>query len=422
MALTDNEVILADGAVSGGKQPTKSMTGAFSVINAHIQSPDVHTIYDPVSQLDPPVAGYYPLPKGSYEFSTEIDWGLNGIETIDSNSAYLLKGLLADQFMTFTGTGPFIKTGTATGVWLQIENLFFNAPNASSVINMANGDSLVLNFVLFENCPKTVIISDTGFLTMDAIAMVTCDDGFTCTNVAVITMDRPQWSSGTNLSGIAFRINGTGLRLNVNGIECETTATEHMFYINPNYTGIVSMPGGTYTNGVGDFFDPTGLNEGSIGFHISVVGAKQTRINGSMTVKNNSTTTSMTQNNWFDLNLNASAVDLTDNDKFVLLDTTTGAIKYLDHEDISAGFEAAISAHGAGSSDRYHFRVVINDGASDTIITEIEPVNDLTSAISATPIKAPVVMKQNENVRIQVMNSTSNSNATIFSMTGGVIA
>lgn len=422
MALTENEVILADGPPVGGEQKTKSLTGAAAVLTVHINSPLVHTIYDPTTQFNAPVGGYYELDAGTYEFSTEIDWGVNGIKLMDSDSAYLFKGLLADQFMTYTGTGDFITTGIATNVWLQIENLFFTAPNASSVINMANGDSLVLNFVLFESCPKPVIITDTDFLTVDAMGMVTCDDGFTCTNVDVITMNRPQWSSGTNSNGIAFRISGPASRLNVNGIECETADTEHMFLINTNYTGLVSMPGGTYTNGTGDFFEATGLNEGSLGFHISVVGAKQTKVTGSMTVKANTAGTPMTQNGWFDLNLNALAVDITDNDKFELDSTTTGAIKYLDHEDLSAEYRATIAAYGVGASDRYHFRLVVSDGVVDTIYDQVEPVNDLTGAISATSIILPVVMKQNETARVQVKNSTSNSNATIYSMTGEIIA
>lgn len=422
MALTDNEVILADGAIVANKQKTKSFIGAKSVIDAHLNSPLIRTIYDPVTQLDAPVAGYYELSAGTYEFSALINWGVNGIKCIDNDGSYYFKGLLARHYLNYIGTGDFITTGTATNVLLQFDNLFFQTPNASNAIRMANGNSLIMNFGLFEDCPKAATITDTDFITIDTVGMAGCDDGFTCDNVDVMTLDRPQWSSGTNLSGIAFRISGTASRLNVNGIECETAATEHMFYVNPNYTGLVSMPGGTYTNGTGEFFDNTGLNEGALGFHVSVVGAKRTKINGSMTVKNNIITTAMTQNNWSDLNLNASAVDLTDNDKFVLHNTTTGAIKYLDHEDLSAEYRATIAAYGAGASDRYHFRLVINDGVDDTILTEVEPVNDLSSAISATSVLAPIVLMQNENIRVQVMNSTSSSNATIFSMTGEIIA
>jgi hypothetical protein len=370
---------------------------------------EVKVISD-LSQLGPLVGGFYELSEGTYLFDGDFTFA-NNIKLTTVNGRYLFRGLQANQFITSTATGNFIDTTTVTGIWLQIENLFFSSSTADNVIRFANGDSLIMNFVLFNNTAKCFTITDTSFLTIDAFAMVGCDDGGTITNTDVITMQRPQWSSGTDSGGTAFSISGTGSRLVVSGIECEAKATETIFDIDAGYSGAVSMTSGAFTDDGGVFFDPAGKDQTYINVGVlNISGVPNSKTVGSWTVQDNLAVTALTQNQWTDFDFNALAVTTASNERFTLTNTTTAEIRYDGLQNFEGGLICSISGFGAGSAAEYQFRAVLNGVPLSPI--SILSANEITGTMSSTTLLVDLSLVTNDLIRIQVRNIDSDSDFT----------
>jgi hypothetical protein len=362
-----------------------------------------------LSQLGDLVGGFYELEEGTYLFDGDLTFA-NNIKLTTINGRYLFRGLQANQVITSTATGNFIDT-VATGIWLQIENLFFSSATTTNVIRVANADSLIMNFVLFVDTAKCFTATDVGFLTIDAFAMVGCDDGGTITNVDVITMQRPQWSSGTDANGVAFDISGTGSRLVVSGIECEAKTTETIFDIDAAYGGLTSITSGAFTDDGGVFFDATGKNQESVGLRVlNVGGIPDSKSEGMWTVQGNLELTLLSGSNWFDFDFDASVVSTPSNERFTLTNTTTGELRYDGIENFEGALICTISGLGSGSAAEYQFRAVVN--GTPLIPISILSANEISGTMSSTTLLADVPLVTNDLVKIQVRNVGSDTDFT----------
>lgn len=368
------------------------------------------TVVSDLSQLGALVGGFYELTEGTYLFDGDLTFA-NNIKLTTINGRYLFRGLQANQVITSTAVGNFIDTTTVTGIWLQIENLFFSSTTATNIIRVANGDSLIMNFVLFVSTAKCFTVTDTGFLTIDAFAMVACDDGGTITNVNVQTYQRAQWSSGTDSNGTAFSVSGTGSRLVSNGIECEAKTTEKIWDIDSGYTGSISMTSGAFTDDGGVFFDATGKNQTDTGVKVlNISKVPNSKTIAMWTVQVNTTPTELTQNTWTDFNFNAMAVVLPSNERFTLTNTTTGEVRYDGLEDFEGALICALSGLGEGSSAEYQFRAVVNGLPVGTPV--VLSANAIPATMSSTVLLSDVSLVTNDLVRIQVQNVDSDTDFT----------
>ena len=261
MALINDELVLTDGAPAAGEQLMKSLPGGRALIDRELAAAvNIKKINQP-SDLGTPTGGYYEIPTGTYIFTDSMDFGTTGIKMVGNDSSFRLVGGTPQCFLTYTGTDPFLTTGSTTGgdlatnVWLQLEGLFFTTANSTAVY-MEDMYSFLIFLGLFIGCQKTMEIQGGDFITFDTFGFNMCDDGMTAVDVSFITLDRPQWSLGTDSGGEGFNISGAGVRLSSDGIECEAKATESIFCIDTGYTGSISMTGGAYTDLGGNFFKP----------------------------------------------------------------------------------------------------------------------------------------------------------------------
>jgi hypothetical protein len=221
-----------------------------------------------------------------------------------------------------------------------------------------------------------------------------------------------QWSSGNDASGVAFKISGTGSRLISDGVECEAKATESIFLIDNAYTGVTAMTSGVFTDDGGVFFNASGKNQTLPGVDIlNIGGVPNSKAIGSITVQSNGEPTEIANSNeWTDFDFNASAVETSSNERFTLVNTTTGEMRYDGLEDFEGALFCTISGSGSGGASQYQFRAVIN-GVPLTPIS-ILSANEISGTMSSTALLADIPLETNDTVRIQIQNISNDSDFT----------
>ncbi|MAF25300.1 hypothetical protein CL634_06960 [bacterium] len=364
------------------------------------------TVVDELADLGTPVGDYYELPAGRYMFNKDIDFGTKGLDLVDTDGIYFFESN-SIQTLTYTGTTPFIKT-TATGVVLQAQNFFISSANGTA-IQMINGNSLIMSLIVFVSCKKVADLQDNSFLSVfDAVPMVACEDGITCHNVEVVTLNRPQWNAGLNLSGVAFRFTGaSSSRCIATSLEAICDTTEAFIHVDGTYAGEMTIVGGVLTSG--DFWAAGSRDQKDemlTSFH--VLGATDSRFIGSASVQDNVTTTTISTIDVFeDFNLNGLAQAGSNIEGWSLTNTTTGELT-CDVDGFSGILSATISATGSGGSSEYHYRATKNGVQINGIIP-----NELSSSMSNTGLSVPLEADAGDVIKIQVANHDNTSDITI---------
>ncbi len=369
---------------------------------------ETEIVVNELADLGSLVSGFYQLSAGKYIFNRNIDLGSNGIELIDLDGFYTFT---SPTFQTISSTTSveLIKSGN-TGQVLVARNFFINAPNGTA-IKMTNGNSLIVSTVVITADIPVHVDTMEFFTVFDALPLVGCGSGCIINDVNVISMQRPQWSSSLDVGGSAFSITGLGSRCVITSLDCEAEATESILNIDSLYEGVVSITGGVFTDQGGVFFKAGSKNQTTIGVDVlNIGGVANSKTIGSVTIQNNTTTTTLVQNVWTDFNFNNLA-ELTDsNERFELVSATTGEIRYVGLEDFEGGLVGTLSGLGVGSTAEYHVRAVIDDAPITP--TSILSANQISSTMSNTSFITDISLSTNQRVRLQINNITNSSSFT----------
>jgi len=375
------------------------------------------------SDLGTPVGGFYELSEdGKYRFGCGLTLDFP-IKLTKLNGNYTFEGVNINCLLTYAGVESMIQT-TNTSIVLNVTNLVLNAPNTEA-ITFSNGNSLILNNVsLGFGCQKVATVTDCEFLTCNSFAMVGCGDGVTAVNIDTIRLTDTQWSDGADSSGTAFDISGTGARVIVNNLDYRAKTTESMFDIDSGYSGVVTMVGGAFTDDGGSFFKAGGKDETSVGVVVSsVADVDSSKAIGSFTVQTNiipvdSETIIGDSGVYVDCNFDDSAVELDNTQRFTLMNSTTGEIRYDGSRKFSGSLFCPISAKGSGSASLYSFRVTVNGvSVKDANEDDITAQNQISGTFSSTALLVPLTLLNGDLVKIQVTNLQSTSNITLNPLT-----
>ena len=361
---------------------------------------------DCASDLGTPVGGYYQLPEGHYMFNDNIDLMGNGIELIDNNGSYRLESKLL-YTLTYSGTNPFIDI-TGTNVILQGRGLIITTPNATALSMIAGGSSLILDTIVFAGCKKVIDMANVNFLTVGSLAMVVCEDGITADSVGVATLTRMQWSSGPDLSGVAYTALGaSSQRLIFLGTETESAATESIFDIQATFGGIMSNTGGAHS--FGDYFKTGSRDQTDVSIEsYHCIGTDDSQFIGSASVQDNVTATTISSVDVFvPFNLNSLAVAGDNIERWSMTDSNTGELT-CNVNGFAGTLSATLSTTGSGSSSEYHFRVVKNGVQVNGVIA-----NELSNNMGNTFLSIPITAETGDTIVLQVANHDNTSNITL---------
>jgi len=373
--------------------------------NSILNATGLITAVNAASDLGTPVGGYYQLPAGHYVFNESIVWGTNGIDLIDSNSTYRLASPLL-KMQTYTGTNPFLKS-TGTDNITFLDHMSFSTPNAIAV-EVTTGGSLLTQICLFLGCKQVHNLVDLGFLTVGAVAMVDCDTGIVADGVGISTVNRLQWSSGADLSGVAYTALGaSSQRLIFLGNETEAAATEAIFDIQATFGGLMSNTGGAHSFGTYFKAGSRDQTDASIeSYHC--IGTDDSQFIGSASVQDNTTATSIGSVDVFvPFNLNSLAIAGDNIERWSMTDNNTAELT-CDVDGFAGTLNATLSTTGSGSSSEYHFRVVKNGVQVNGVIA-----NELAGDMGNTFLSVPIEANAGDVFVVQVANHDNTSNITL---------
>jgi hypothetical protein len=139
-----------------------------------------------------------------------------------------------------------------------------------------------------------------------------------------------------------------------------------------------------------------------------VSGAKDSQNIGSFFINNNAEPTAITvQGDWYDLDLNDSAAESSNIERWKMTDPNNGELTYLGRETFSGQLFVNMSASSAGATQEFHWRVVVNGSpTSDAIVS----ARSTAGSTGNTTLIAPIVVDTNDVVKVQVSNSEGTSN------------
>ena len=134
---------------------------------------------------------------------------------------------------------------------------------------------------------------------------------------------------------------------------------------------------------------------------------------GEVLVSGNSTPTTISlTTTFYDLNLNASAVESAAMARFTLTDSTTGEVRYDGLNPKLVEVSGLLAAVSSGGTQRFNFRLLLNGSplaAPDNVDVPIQLGSTLTSA----PLHWDLYMDPGDKLRLQVENADGDSNVTI---------
>lgn len=402
------EVIRFDAGVNYLKLANGAENQVFTIVNGVPVWADIPggiIQVNEASDLGTPVGGYYQISAALYVFNESIDWGTNGIEFIDSNSVYRLSSPLL-KMQTYTGTNPFIKSSGTDNI-MFFDHMSFTTPNATA-IEITTGGSLVTTLNLFLGCKQVHNLVNLGFLTTNAVAMVACETGIVANNVGISVITRLQWSSGANLSGVAYTASGaSSVRLIFLGNETESAATESIFDIQANFGGIMSNTGGAHSSGV--YFKAGSRDQKDVSIEsYHCIGTADSRFIGSASVQNNVTATVISSSGVFvPFTLNSLATAGANIERWSMTDTDTMELT-CNVNGFAGTLNATLSTSGSGGSSEYHFRVVKNGVQVNGIIA-----NELGNDMGNTFLSVPVTANAGDTFVLEVANISNTSNITL---------
>jgi len=286
------------------------------------------------------------LTAGAYIFNNDLNMGALHFVLVDS-AIYTIRSKNVNT-ITYTGTLPFIINGASTpNLALVTIDIQFTCATAT-VIDFDTIGTLIMRLTIFVGCLKAVSYIDGAFMTIRGIALVACDDGITCTNIATMQVNTLQVSDGTNSGGTGLQCLGTCERLILSAVDARPTANEFFLDIDATYAGSVSITGGTFGN-VGTFFK--GSRNGrdpSIEVN-NVVHVKSSVVDAFGHVAGNSTETVISTINT-PIILNAVWTDV-DKSRFTFSSSGRWTYTGLESICVRVAFLATIDPAGGGSRD-----------------------------------------------------------------------
>jgi len=253
-----NKIDVAVGGIQDHEKLTNIGTQTHLQLEARLNAIESGPIYiDDLTDLAQfLVAGTYELTTNKYIFRASINFGTANIKLVSASGGYSFEGLSVDFFISYTGTAAFITTNQ-TDIIMESQSFFFNTPNATTV-SMTNGNSFISTLVVFFAAPLACSLTTFGFLTLNDLPVIGCDDGFIATDVGTITCKLPQFNSGSNVSGKFLTCSGAASeRLIVSTIDSRPESTESMFQIEANWAGLANFTGGVHRRAGGEFFSAT---------------------------------------------------------------------------------------------------------------------------------------------------------------------
>ncbi|MCP4493130.1 MAG: hypothetical protein GY820_38400 [Gammaproteobacteria bacterium] len=185
------------------------------------------------------------------------------------------------------------------------------------------------------------------------------------------------------------------------GYQVLSGETANTFRINAVWTQTRT---GTWSNGGLDQADPHCLAINNPSFPDS-------KYIGSFHVNGNATgTTISTINVWVDFDLNNSALESSNIERWKLVDDDIGQLEYTGKEPFSGNLVASITGLGQGGQDDYEFRVLINGSPTGDGIVAGTSTNANVRNVFLT---APVEAVKGDQVRLQVRDTSGTDNWTV---------
>lgn len=417
---------------SWGIQPiTYTGTGAFfsgdSITNLSLENMTLTSTSTLASFVD-----FANGAAGVYEFNRVnlVNWEKLG--TFESTGTVLLNSTL--HYNCAQGYN-FLNVDTA-----DFNNVLFN--DLDSGLIFENGRVISLTSIAFKNT------SDNGatFLTIEdgsnvEYVIVTDSSFTTLSNEAAFDID-PNISSEANVSLRGNFLLGTGefFKTGTTGaisafydagggkvtVECsaphglsngqtlliDETINYDGGYAISNASGLSFEITATFVTTEAGVFDTGSLTGSNIRMSVKGnSGVQDSKITGSFNINNNAAETAIgIATTWYNFNLNDSAVESSNNERWRLTDATSGEIEYRGKEDFSGNLIAVISCNSAASTQNFQFRAVKNGlPLTDGILAE----RSIAAAVGSITLQVPITVTTGDKIRLQTQNLDGVSNLIV---------
>lgn len=200
---------------------------------------------------DPPTR--YEIPSNQYDIQGDVvlDYPLWMIDQDGRyNFEYINFGTLS-----ILGTEPAIQNDpAATGIILEMRHGFAISPNAS-FIKMTDGNSLMLDLVVFLLCDRPFEVDVMEFVTLEAMPFVACNDGALVNDADTCSARLLQYNAGPGTGGVGITLSGAASgRHFANACDARPVTGESYYEITADYAGDVQVTGGVLSTGGGPFF------------------------------------------------------------------------------------------------------------------------------------------------------------------------
>ena len=370
-----------------------------------------------IEDLGDPVGDVYSLDPGYYEFSEDINFGTSRIELTGSGRYFFNSSNLVTLTYEGTGEGASFISCTVPGALILVNNLEF--VSSGRAFDVSDIDGLFIESAFFTNCATSALCTNVRSVNIERISQFGSGLGMVFNSCDVVGVGSTQYDIRANtLDSTAFSFSGEGSRVLISRIEGKPGSLESMVYIDPAYTGEVTIDGGVFDDSDGGDFFASGSKTGQdLGVFVSqdMRGVRPSRSIGSFSAQGNAAATVIASSGvYYDLNLGTLAEEGDNIERWQLNDTTTGELECLE-DDFSGVVEATISAYGLGGDSEYHFRVIKN-GIQVGALT----ANELTSTMGNTGLIVPITADAGDLIKLQVANITNTSNITVKYITANI--
>ena len=298
---------------------------------------------------------------------------------------------LTQMFMQSAGTGSGVIFGVYESVGL--------AGNISdAVVVPGASESAIFIDPTVEVEIRVLVISDLGV------------NGFfkPATTSGVIASIAQIDASTIEITDVAHGLSN-GDRISIFG-----TIDYDAGYMVANKTNDTFEVSATWVDSQTGTWDDASLNALSKYVHAENNGEERNSVSaGEVLVSGNATPTTITlTTTFYDLNLNASAVESAAMARFTLTNSTTGEVRYDGLNPVLVEVAGLLAASSAGAANRFNFRLLLN-GSPLAAPDNVDVPIDVAAALTSAPLHWDLYMDPGDKVRLQVENADGTTNLTI---------
>lgn len=373
------------------------------------------------SDLPAPSAGVIQLECKQYIFSGVVPIS-NTLNIPITGGCFLVAENQGSDGINYTGTGDlFTAVGAISGNTFMI-GMFFTSPDGV-VYNMTAPPAvfLAIIFCIYFDVKSMGTLNTLPFAFIIS-SVINFGDGIKAIDNNGATFGRLFFQNGKNSVGSTMiTISGTHTTVQISQnffITAGSNETVLNIEASSSVNAGVAVGNSLDISAGGLTFDPASKRQDDIEWMFAAnTGIAPSKEIGSFIVKGNATATSMTvQDQWEDLNLNASAVAGGSLERFTLTNTTTGEMRYDGREDFDGNYTVAMTLDSTGGAQTYDFRILVNGSVTPD---GVELGISIAGNDVAMPFQSPVCLVQNDLVRMQVVNRAgSPRDITIKSIVG----